>query len=35
MFGGAYGDEVAARHFYQNVFPVAEFQEGKRGFTLI
>ena len=30
MFGRAYGDEVAARHFSQDVFPVAEFQAGER-----
>jgi hypothetical protein len=35
MFGGTYGDEVATHHFYQDLFPVAEFQAGKRGFTLI
>jgi hypothetical protein len=34
MFGRAYGDEVAARHFYQDVFPVAEFQAGKRFIAL-
>jgi hypothetical protein len=35
MFGRAYGDDVAARHFYEDVFPVAEFQAGKRFLALI
>lgn len=35
MFGRAYGNEVAAHHFYQDVFPVAEFQGGKRFIALI
>jgi hypothetical protein len=35
MFGRAYGDEVAARYFYQDVFSVAEFQAGKRFLALI
>jgi len=35
MLGHAYGDEVAASHFYQEVFPVAEFQAGKRVLALI
>jgi len=35
MFGLAYGDEVAADHFYQDVFPVAEFQSRKRFLALI
>jgi len=35
MFGRAYGDEVAARHFYQDVFPVAEFQAGERILALL
>ena len=35
MFGRAYGDEVAASHFYPDVFPVAEFQAGKRFLALI
>jgi hypothetical protein len=35
MFGHAYSDEVAANHFYQDVFPVAEFQARKRFLALI
>jgi hypothetical protein len=35
MFGGTYGDKVASHHFYQDLFPVAEFQAGKRVFILI